>query len=337
MTRIEEAKAVIEARYARIIRLKQAKIMNYSVEFSGIPQNLIGAFLDLNGLFTELIDTYRPDLIKYLPYKVEVKELVAKNKWTSGTYVAINNPDGTLSLHLNYDKLSDPELYPKFPTEALLWVLMHEFRHKVQLNEPALLSMLEFPNWKNFNEFMQKAYNKDEDFINHIFHELNPAEVDANMFACEMTGVKFNGNAFNIDAESIALLSETKHLTTEELIKKWIDDMCKHGFMHGWGGDKSQEFKDRQCACMMDVINGNIDAIGGNYRLLATIQSDYMNLKQYCGWTDDQLKSLLNLFGFETIREVYAVMACDSEKIKSFMENAKLKKGVRFELIPTLE
>lgn len=210
MTRIEEAKAIIEARRTANNQsgfIWTESIMNYSLKFSGVPENIQDSMHSLNTLFFQLIDMYRPDLFQYLPYKIEMMELVEKNQWTSGTYVAINRPDGTLELHLNYTKLSDPEQFPKFPTEALLWVIMHEFRHKVQLNDEALRSVLEFPNWKNFNEFMQNHFIKNEDLINHIFHELNPAEVDANTFASEMTGIKFKGNAFNIDSDSLKLLT----------------------------------------------------------------------------------------------------------------------------------
>lgn len=32
-------------------------------------------------------------------------------------------------------------------------------------------------------------------------------------------------------------------MTRKALIEKWIDDLVANGFMHGWGGDKSAEFK----------------------------------------------------------------------------------------------
>lgn len=122
----------------------------------------------------------------------------------------------------------------------------------------------------------------------------------------------------------------------EELVIKWIDDLINHGFMQGWGGDKSEEFRNSQLDCMMKVLNGDIKVIGGNYRLLATIHSDYSNLKQYCNWTEEELRSLLSLFGFEQIKHVIAVMNCDAEQRNRCMENGRLKKQVRFILAPTL-
>lgn len=117
-------------------------------------------------------------------------------------------------------------------------------------------------------------------------------------------------------------------MTKEQIVKKWIDSMIKHGFMNGWFGDRSDKFKKEQYDTMMKVLNGDIKIIGGNYRLLATIHSDYCNLKQYCGWDENELKELLALFNFKNIQEVLAVM--NTKDINNYMENCKLKKEVKF-------
>jgi|ERR1035437_2614159 hypothetical protein len=122
----------------------------------------------------------------------------------------------------------------------------------------------------------------------------------------------------------------------EKLVKKWIDDMIKHGFMNGWMGDKSEEFKKEQYDSMMKVLDGDVKIIGGNYRLLATIHSDYGNLKQYCGWQEEELKALLELFGFKSVQEVLAVMGCGAKDRNTFMEKGMLKKEVKFYLTPTI-
>lgn len=122
----------------------------------------------------------------------------------------------------------------------------------------------------------------------------------------------------------------------ETLVKKWIDDMIANGFMHGWFGDRSDEFKKQQYDDMMKVLDGDIELIGGNYRLLATIHSDYGNLKQYCGWTEEELQCLLALFGFKKIEHVTAMMNCDARDRDFFMENGKLKSEVRFYLTPRI-
>lgn len=128
-------------------------------------------------------------------------------------------------------------------------------------------------------------------------------------------------------------LCESPKMTKEELVKKWIEDMIKNGFMNGWFGDKSDEFKKEQFDALMKVLNGDVKIIGGNYRLLATIQNDYSNLRQYCGWSENELKQLLGLFNFTRIEEVSALMNSDNRN--DFMEKGKLKKDVRFYLKPS--
>lgn len=125
-------------------------------------------------------------------------------------------------------------------------------------------------------------------------------------------------------------------MKTEELIKKWIDDLVANGFMQGWAGDKSDKFKQEQFDSMMKVLSGDVAAIGGNYRLLATIFSDYSNLKQYCKWSEADLRALLELFGFKQIEHVLALMNCDSDQRSKCMENGKLKKDVQFILTPII-
>jgi hypothetical protein len=124
------------------------------------------------------------------------------------------------------------------------------------------------------------------------------------------------------------------NMTKEQIVKKWIDSMVKHGFMSGWMGDKSDEFKKKQYKAMMKVLDGDVEIIGGNYRLLATIHSDYDNLKRYCDWSPSELKELLALFGFTDIKHVVAVMgAKDRDK---YMKKSKLKKEVEFVLEPII-
>ncbi len=129
---------------------------------------------------------------------------------------------------------------------------------------------------------------------------------------------------------------QLKKETDKALVKKWIDDMIAVGFMSGWGGDKSDKFKNEQFDSMMKVLAGDVQVIGGNYRLLATIQSDYGNLKQYCDWDEVQCGALLALFGFKSIKEVFAVMGCSKEDLDRFMLNGKLNPAVKFQLKPVI-
>lgn len=133
-----------------------------------------------------------------------------------------------------------------------------------------------------------------------------------------------------------SLPTPTTKMKTEQLIKKWIEDLVANGFMQGWMGDKSAKFKKSQYDCIIKVLDGDIKIIGGNYRLLATLYSDYSNLKQYCKWKEEDLKSLLALFGFKKIEHVLALMNCDAAKRNECMDKGKLKEDVQFILTPIL-
>lgn len=170
-------------------------------------EQLIKNLNEVNLLFSYILSKKRCDLFKHLPYKITLSNLVQKNIWTSGDYVAVEQPDGSLLLSLAFHKIL---AYKKFPIYSLVWVLFHEFRHKIQLKDEKIKSVLDFPNWNNFKEYIKKQTGQSDDLINHIFHEIIPAEVDANIFACEMTGGLFAGNVFNITPDSLLLLKKTK-------------------------------------------------------------------------------------------------------------------------------
>lgn len=172
-----------------------------------IDEKIINGLREVNMLFSLILSDKRKDLLQYVPYKVNVCELVEKNQWTGGTCVAIDKEDGTCDLHLASKKILELE---SFPTKSLTWVMFHEFRHKIQLLDESVKSVLIIPNWNNFKEYTIKNTNCTEDTVNHVFHEMNPAEVDANMFATEMMGIKYLGNAFNITEETLKLLTEDK-------------------------------------------------------------------------------------------------------------------------------
>lgn len=157
----------------------------------------------VNFLFSACVDFNNPKLRKYLPYKIFVKELIQKNDWTKGDYVAVENEDGSLNLYLNFKSLLP--MY-EFPTFKLVWVIFHELRHKIQMNDNIIKSVINYTNWVNFKKFIIVKFNIDEDLVNHIFHELNPCEIDAHIFACENTGIKFSGTAFDINDEKLSLI-----------------------------------------------------------------------------------------------------------------------------------
>lgn len=191
--------------------IREGKFKDTYINFNNVvcsDSKIIDGLKETNLLFSLLLFNKKPELIeKYTPYEINVSKLVEKNQWTGGTYVAIEQLDGSLDLHLSYNKISEMEY---FPVKRLTFVLLHEFRHKIQLQDDRIRSVIDYPNWKNFNEYMQKITNNSEDLINHIFHELNPAEVDANIFACEIMGAKYSGSAFDINEQTLNLLNEKK-------------------------------------------------------------------------------------------------------------------------------
>ncbi len=193
-------------------RVKRLKISKSVIDFT-FPKNTLAFWKEhLNEvgiLFSYLIFTLKPEYVQHLPYKVIVKSLVNKNQFTTGSYVAINKNNGTLDLHLAFEKIpTGKDFFGSGAGYKLVWVLAHEFRHKIQRNDERIQSVLNYPNWKNFNVFMQKQYKQSQDTIDHIFHELNPAEIDANIFASELTGIKFNGTAFDINDQLLGLLGK---------------------------------------------------------------------------------------------------------------------------------
>lgn len=101
----------------------------------------------------------------------------------------------------------------------------------------------------------------------------------------------------------------------KEIIDKWVTDMMDHGFMCGWFGDRGDEFKKSQVDCLVKVIEGDLSAIGGEERLKATIWSDYINLKKYCGWSNEELQEMLDLFGYYYIDEDGKLRSIAKEKI----------------------
>ena len=142
-------------------------------------------------LFCWLIDTKRPDLIKYLPYNIKILSTENKqfpnNEWTI--------KDGFLGLNSGTKlKLFIP-IHKKIHAIKIIWLLLHEFRHKIQYLNPSIGSLVsdKNKNKKRFFEFIEKEFKVDRNTVNHVFHEIDPAEVDANIFACDMLEIKTLG------------------------------------------------------------------------------------------------------------------------------------------------
>lgn len=90
----------------------------------------------------------------------------------------------------------------------MIYVLLHEFRHHLQEANPVIGSNVYNKNMDKFREFMMRQGISESDF-EHVFHEINPYEVDANMFACEALGIPYPGSGFAITDSTLEILQES--------------------------------------------------------------------------------------------------------------------------------
>jgi DNA integrity scanning protein DisA with diadenylate cyclase activity len=88
---------------------------------------------------------------------------------------------------------------------SLLWILLHEFRHKIQAAVSSVSTNLDNDNFKYFMDYLKNKGN-DENNINHVLHEILPYEIDANIFACELLNIGYPGSKFQINDHTISLL-----------------------------------------------------------------------------------------------------------------------------------
>lgn len=150
-----------------------------------------------NALFSKILTEKRPELVKYLPFKIIVKELIrGDNVWLKKTKKLglYDEVKGVLTLHLDLEN--------KRNVLAFLWLLFHEFRHHIQFHNPNILSCLDNKN----REMWLKSYGKSIDSVKHVFHEIDPLEVDANTFACEILEIPYPNSKFSITKKTLKRL-----------------------------------------------------------------------------------------------------------------------------------
>jgi hypothetical protein len=152
-----------------------------------IPEKLISYLLIKN----------RPELVKYTPFKIVVEELIrGDNVWLKNTKKLglYDQEKKILTLRL--------DLKAKHKTLSFLWLIFHEFRHHIQFQNPNILSCLDNKNremWLNY-------YGKSLDSVKHVFHEIDPLEVDANTFACEILDISYPNSKFSITKQTLKKL-----------------------------------------------------------------------------------------------------------------------------------
>lgn len=185
-----------------MIRYKE---LNYFIEYKKIKKLLDVNYIDVefkkiiipNKLFSYLLIHRRKDLLKYLPFNVKIKKLErGENRWLQKTnYLGLYTPEEkslTLCLNIDYN----------YSEVELLWILFHEFRHHIQFQNNSIKSCIDNENVNKWLEF----YNMDNNKIFHVFHEILPFEVDANIFASDILNIKYPGSKFNITNETLNLL-----------------------------------------------------------------------------------------------------------------------------------
>jgi hypothetical protein len=151
-----------------------------------------------NALFSYILTTKRPELIEYTQsFKIIVNELIkGNNPWLKRTKKLGLYDETTGILNLKLD------LNIKHKEVSILWILFHEFRHHIQFRNINILSCLDNKNremWLNY-------YGKNIDTVKHVFHEIDPLEVDANTFACEILDIPYPNSKFSITENTLKRL-----------------------------------------------------------------------------------------------------------------------------------
>ena len=145
--------------------------------------------------FTHLIEHDRDYLTKYLPYNIKISKLNREgNDWLKeSNYLGLNEgEDLILCLDSNHNH----------SVLSLLWVMLHEFRHKIQHLNNSINSVIRNQNTDKWLD----NYRKDINLLNHVFHEILPFEVDANVFACEILNIEYPGSKFEITDKTLEML-----------------------------------------------------------------------------------------------------------------------------------
>lgn len=166
--------------------------------------------------FSYLIKNFRPEYLKHTPYVVKVKKLKqGNNRWLKNTTLLGLNQETHLELHIH------PDILDNIRPISILWLLLHEFKHHVQYNTNSVKSMtLEYSNynfWKE--EYMINQLGYHNNTIDHVFHELAPFEIDANLFACEMLDIEYPGSNFHLREDTLELLEKNRRIPFKLLLK----------------------------------------------------------------------------------------------------------------------
>ena len=148
-------------------------------------------------LFSHILKEKKPELLKYTPFKIVVEKLIrGNNKWLKKTNILgiYNNETNVLTFRVDIEK--------EFNPLPFLWLLFHEFRHHVQFNDSNIISCLDNKNrdmWLNHYDYTLNS-------VKHVFHEIDPLEIDANTFACEILDIPYPNSKFSITKKTLKRL-----------------------------------------------------------------------------------------------------------------------------------
>ena len=156
-------------------------------------------------LFKLMLTTRSIDAKKYFPYVMTVKPL---------TYVERGNSYWlSESAHLGLSEFDTKQLTlyvdenMQHSSLSLCWILLHEFRHLMQYETRSLKTNVFNDNEGQWIKHCCASFDVDEKTVRHVFHEVNPAEIDANIFACETLDIEYPGSKFQITPYTLSLLN----------------------------------------------------------------------------------------------------------------------------------
>lgn len=149
-------------------------------------------------LFQRLLDIHCPSGRAHLPWKILIRKLErGDNPWLKDCgWLGYQNDD---TKKFRCDLSLDPDM--EYPTVALLWLMFHEFRHKMQFEDKNICSCIINTN----RDLWLHAY-ENPDMAMHVLHEIEPGESDANIFASEILEIPYPGSKFAITKERLKLL-----------------------------------------------------------------------------------------------------------------------------------
>lgn len=152
-------------------------------------------------LFTKMIKERRPEYLRFLPYEVKLRPLDEskknlKNPWINKKMIIGIDEGDYLTFHVGSEY--EPSVI------KMIWLLLHEFRHKIQYNFAPVRTCI-------YNENLAKVYSAlpyTEDSVNHVFHELLPYEVDANIFAHELMSLDYKVGSWAVSDTTLKRLEK---------------------------------------------------------------------------------------------------------------------------------